>query len=67
MPRDNLVRLVRRHWGASECLKRQQAHSWIDVGCRNDLRPRTNRDQRPSAASQRSLLPRRLPMAEPST
>jgi|688.fasta_scaffold05449_11 transposase-like protein len=64
MMRDNISRLVRRNWGCSKLLERKQEHYWIYAGNRNYIRPRTNRDRRPSAASKLGLVPRRLGMAE---
>jgi transposase-like protein len=64
MLRDNISRLVRRNWGYSKRIERKQDHFWIYLGYKNYIRPRTNRDHRPSAASKLGLVQRRLSMAE---
>ena len=64
MPRGSIWRLVRRNWGYSKRIERKQEHSSIYVGCKNDLRPRTDRDPRPSAASKLGPIQRRLRVSE---
>ena len=64
MMRDGISRLVRRNWGYSKKLECKQAHFWIYVGYKNYVRPYTNKDQKPSAASKLGVSPRRYSLAE---
>jgi|GEM_PF-1855362 len=64
MPHEDISRLVRRNWGYTKPIERTQEHSSIYAGDKNDWRPRTEQDQRPSAASELRPIQRRRRVPE---
>lgn len=64
MMRDGMSRLVRRNWGYSKRIERKEDHMWIYHAYKNYIRPYTNKDRKPSAASKLGVSPRRYSLAE---